>query len=107
MGPRSRKTVQDAPDTFGSPLFLDQLQAVFPRILAVLRRAAMDHYGKLRGTREFHLPSENFLLGIAWRVIIIVVKPDFSPRNHLGMPRQSLHLGIHVFRGYSRFVGMH
>src|SRR5581483_10363944 len=94
MRPSSREAMQDAANTFGSPLLLDPLQAVFPRIFTVLRWTAMDHDGKLRRTRELHLPSKNFFLGIARRVVVIVVKSALAPGNHLGMPRQSLHFGV-------------
>src|SRR5690349_13773949 len=35
--------------------------------------------------------NKNLLLGVPRRMVVVVVEPDLSPRNHLGMPCQLLH----------------
>src|SRR5258708_4572139 len=39
-------------------------------------------------------------------MIVVVIQPNLAPRDHLGMPRQSLHLGIGMIGSQSRFVRM-
>src|ERR1019366_3955209 len=97
----------DAAQPVRSPLILDQPQAVFPCTVAAVRRPAVDHDGKLRRCRQFHLPGKYLLLSFPRRMIVVVIQPDLTPCDHLGMPCQSLHLGIRMVGGQSRFVGMY
>ena len=81
---------------FGAHCSLDHLQAVIPGVVAIVRRATVNHDGQLCAGSQFHLAREDFFLGVARRVIVVIIQPDFAPGNHLRMPCQSLHLGIGV-----------
>src|SRR5690606_3183277 len=49
----------------------------------VIRRAAANDDRSVKYSRIDDLPAENLTLHIARAVIVIVVKPDLAPRDHL------------------------
>src|SRR5690606_4501079 len=49
----------------------------------VIRRAAVNDDREAQFSRNDDLPAENLTLHIARAVIVIVVKPDLAPRDHL------------------------
>ena len=72
-------------------MLANQAQQIFPRILAVVRRAAVNDDRQLGGARHLHLLDEYTLLHVAGRVIIAVVETDLAPGDHLRIARQLLH----------------
>ena len=87
-------------------MFGDRRQAVVPGVLAVAGRAAMNDDGQLRRFCQLHLLQKNRFLRFSGRVVVKVVEANFSPGNHLGMPRPFEHLGIGDLVGEAGFVGM-
>src|SRR5437660_4705816 len=88
------EAMQNATQTSGTPVLRNQRKAVVPCVLAVVGWTAMNNNGQLRCPRQLHLSHEDYLLYFSGRVVVKVVEADFSPRNHLGMPRPLEHLGI-------------
>ncbi len=50
----------------------------------------MDHDRQLRSFREAELVDEDLGLSVAWRVVAVVVEPDLSHRDNLGVAEQAL-----------------
>ena len=66
----------------------------------------MNHDGQFGGRCQAHLAPENFFLHLTRRMIVVVIQPDLSPSNYLGMPRQVLHALVGGFVCEPGFVGM-
>src|SRR5579863_4382707 len=67
VGPGSSEAMQNATQSTGSPMLLDQAQAVLPGILASLGGSAMNYDRESCRSGEFHLSKKNSLLDFAWR----------------------------------------
>src|SRR5580704_9844620 len=89
--------MQNSAESLRRPMLLHQSQTVVPRVLAAIRRAAMNNDRQLRDRRQLHLSDEHFLLHIAQGVVIEIVQSDLAPGNDFGMPRQPFHILIGGF----------
>ena len=56
------EAVQNAAEAAGTPMLFQRCQTIVPGIIAVLRRAAVDHNGELRRLGKFQLFQEYLLL---------------------------------------------
>src|SRR5439155_22174071 len=87
MLPLTCEAMQDSAHARVSPMLLDQLETVFPSIVAIIRWPTVNHDRQLRGPGKFHLANENVLLHVPRRMIVVIVEPNFSPGNNLRFPR--------------------
>jgi len=88
--PAPRETVQNPAQAAAAPVLAQQLQTIFPGVVAALRRPAVNHHRQPGRLRQLKLLQENQLLHLAGRVIVKVIQPNLSPGNHFRSFRESL-----------------
>src|SRR6202041_689174 len=87
-------------------MFRNHLQAIVPRVFAVVGWPAMDDDRQFRGFRQLHLLPKHCFLHLAWRVVVKIVEADFPPGNYRGIPRPSQHLRVRSLRSEMGFMRM-
>ncbi len=93
--------MQNAAEAGWPPVFLDHVQAIGPGI------TAMNDNRQLGLLCKRHLIAKHFLLHIARRMIVVVVKTDLAPGNNFGMLRQPRQFLQMLWRDFLRFVRMY
>src|ERR1700676_5486003 len=81
------EAMKDATEPGWFPDFFEKIEGVRPGI------AAMNDDGKLCGVGQSHLFAEDFLLDLARRMVVEVVKADFAPGDYFWAMRKSFQCG--------------
>src|SRR5260370_29638782 len=66
----------------------------------------MNHDGSLRGTRQFKLAAKRPRLYVPWRMIVVIVEPDFPPGDDSRVPRQPVEFRVMRIGRVLRLVRM-
>src|SRR5258706_7703138 len=60
----------------------------------VVRLARMNYHRQVLCTRETQLTLENFALSLAWRMVVMIIKPNLAPGNHAGTLFRKVHQAL-------------
>ena len=99
FGERARKTVENAAEIAGAPIFLvEDAEAIGPGV------AAMNNDGQMGFAGEGKLATEDILLHVARRMIVKIIEADFAPGEDARMLGEAREFGEPFFGGELGFV---
>ena len=99
--------MQDSSQAARRPLLLDKRKAIFPGIVAIVGRPAVNNDGQLHRSRQFHLPHENLTFCTRAANGHKNNRDPISPHAMtLGFLARLLHLSNAVSVGQAGLVGM-
>jgi AraC-like DNA-binding protein len=91
--PAAAETMHDAAQSGVPPVSIKHEEEILPRVIGLVRTAAVDEDGALARGGNFELSDQACTLHVVGGAVVVIVEADFAAGDHLGLCQELIQLG--------------